>query len=127
MRIRDFIWCGGRLTRGPYWSALIALGVVFLSSAIAFPLFILIIVPCLYLAFCWLANRLRDATWPAALALIPVFLFFGLVIYAFVHSILPREVKASAVSLATISPWAIGVIYLTVGLLPSSRQSEGGK
>lgn len=123
MKMSDFIWCGGRLARGPYWLALLALVVAFMASAIAFPLFILIILPCLYLVTCWLANRLRDATWPAALALIPVFLSFGLVIYAFIHSILPREVKAPADSLATISPWAIGFIFLTAGLLPSHNGS----
>lgn len=123
MRIQDFIWCVGRLARAPYWLAVIALGVVFLASAIVFPLFILIIVPCTYLAFCWLANRLRDASWPAALALIPVLMLFGMVIYAFVNSILPREIKESAESLATISPAVIGVLFLVAGLLPSSSRA----
>lgn len=121
MSFRNLAWCGGRLTRLPYWMLLISLVVTFFISAFVFPAFVLIILPCCYLATCWLANRFRDAAWPAFLAIFPVGITFGSVIFYFVTRILTIGLHKQAQTLGMYAPWIIGSFFLVAGVLPSTR------
>lgn len=123
MSFRNLAWCGGRLTRFPYWLLLISLVVTFFISAIAFPAFVLIILPCSYLATCWLANRLRDAGWPAFLAIGPAFITVGLVLLQIVASISSLGLRQQAQTTTMYALWLIGSIFVIAGLFPSSLRS----
>jgi len=127
MSFRNLAWCGGHLSRLPYWIALVSLVVSFLASAITFPTFFLAVVPCAYFATCWLANRLRDAGWPAFLAILPFLLIVATLFVLFVTQILTfGRGSAWAKQFQTFCsyvPWIILFKFVVAGLLPSARRS----
>lgn len=137
MRVLYLFGCFGRLGRVAYFLSLVGLVVSFLCLAIMFPAFILMLLPFSYVAFCLLANRLRDAGIPAFFACLPFALIFGTILLYFTFGFLTMGPGGSGSGGAPGTVrfyrrvekfgeeqlgWIVAGVYFIAGLPPGRRR-----